>query len=246
MKDTLDFQPVRFPCRAPEEAAAYQGYRIRVLREEFPANPWEEWEGEPPLLATGNAGIKSFTYRDPFGSLLASLTDGYLLRNQERILTAFDLSLIFWEKETHTKADYLRESIRDGYDHDPIPAIATLCELLKVEYHSWTSRGYAQGDALECILVATPEWIGETGIGKRLVAGALAGSAGLFDAYVWGDVYEFIIEDPAGVVIDAGGGYYGDYYASGLADDAIGAIAADRERREAEAQALADTPLQTA
>lgn len=244
MKALLDFTRVSFPCRPPENVAAYQDYKIRVLRDDYPANPWQDWDGQPPLLAVSGARSKRFEYGDPFGALLASASDRFLL---EKIAAGLGISMAYFSADSQGKEQYFRDALKERYEEKPVATLQALCELLGTEHIAWESRGYAQGEVLECILVATPAWLAFAGLDPRLVFSSLASDADLFDAYAWGDVYEFVIENPDGEEVDGCGGYYGsDHYASGLVEDAVCAVETDLERREKEAERLANIPLQTA
>ena len=79
--------------------------------------------------------------------------------------------------------DYLYEEI------DNIESIGKILDILKVKNYRRTSRWYCQWDVVDCILVATDEWIADTWIKKKDIDSSLKSYAKLYDARAWWDVY---------------------------------------------------------
>lgn len=69
---------------------------------------------------------------------------------------------------------------------------------------------------------------------KDLALGCLQNEVRIYDNYLCGEVFGYVIKDPEGEEIDDGScwGYYGNPDESGLWDDATGVIDADIERKE--------------
>lgn len=124
---------------------------------------------------------------------------------------------------------------------------AALYQILGIPFYSTTSRGYCQGDYAEVFILATPEAQQEIRGQTGLLGGhdahvrawwdkQLQGTADLYTAWAWGDVYGYVIEyavyDEDGeiedwVEIDHGScwGFYGsEHDESGLEEAALDAV----------------------
>ncbi len=108
------------------------------------------------------------------------------------------------------------------YELNHIDDIEKILDILKVKNYRRTSRGYSQWDCLDCLLIATDEYIQENWLNKKDIE--FKTEAKLFDAREWGDVYWFqIIEQVAlykengslhwyvdGEIVESCYWYYGD------------------------------------
>ena len=72
-----------------------------------------------------------------------------------------------------------------------IDDIEKVLDILKVKNYKRTSRWYCQWDVVDCILVATDEWIRGVGIKNKDIKDSLKNSAKLYDARAWWDVYRY-------------------------------------------------------
>lgn len=170
--------------------------RIRIVKDSSPANPWKDWYCEPPLMYDGgrhwgedysNGGIHE--------DILNKITDGFIIRNQkelEEILEDVDLQDM---KDREFSKDDKISDIRYYIGEANITELGKICELLKIPHKSYTSRGYSQGDCLDVLIVLTDKWFDTTGAIRENKETTLESSAELFDQYMWGDVYGFIIEE---------------------------------------------------
>lgn len=85
------------------------------------------------------------------------------------------------KKSIEVIADYICDEWTDLED------IENILDILKVKNYRWTSRWYSQWEVIDCILIATDEWIKDTGIKTKDID--LRGESKLFDARAWWDVY---------------------------------------------------------
>jgi len=210
--------------------AYYHGYEITLTHDEFASNPMSEIG--MPILATYNNRFERDDFEQVLNLLADSFSDGQLIRHQKVIsrLVGY-LSIDDMMKDDtgwHVdKADYLRDCVRNTYiDDDIIDVIRQYCVLLKLPLYSWTSRSYTQGDWRDCILIADDQYIEACGIKQRDIVSALRDISQIYDAWLWGDVYEYTITRD-GEIIDCCGGWHDE---SSMLDDLIFTINNDRKR----------------
>lgn len=226
------------------ETATYRGLEIRALPDRNAENPWEAWDGEPPLVARDSGFMQTHgaRYGDPLNPF-ADLPDSWFSRNWRAIAKAFDVpesdfdsecrgymnkgdSLTLWRRDVAESMLSDARPGRDGYGfNDAAQIAARLWAIRGVEAISTTVTGYVQGDWAHLLIVATPAWVKATGApakGKEC-RDQLQASARLYASWAYGDVYGFEIVDSDGDALESVWGYYGsDHAESGLEETARG------------------------
>lgn len=144
---------------------------------------------------------------------------------------------------------FYREMHNNVEDGELCDVLAALFDLAGIPALSYYSRGYCQGDCAELLIVATPAACKEFGTASTRAGGPgpyahvdayweknLAGTGDLYGAWVWDDVYGYIVEfavyDEDGEIEDweevehgSCWGFYGDDFdESGLAEAALDAV----------------------
>jgi hypothetical protein len=232
------------------------GYRISAIRDDCAENPFENWDGNWPIAIycdrdltthdeTGAGPLNPFNYfmQVHIAKALGTSTPS----------TAIDRFDAYDHDEPPPKyihdADGLREAFEcafhDEYDSKKIGLLKELYDLAGIPAYTTTSTGYSQRDWAELLVVATPEARKAFGFNDPPAAGQhaahvyawwqqqLAGTADLWSAWAWGDVYGYVVEyavyDEDGEIrdwqeVDGGScwGFYGDDFdKSGLSEAAL-------------------------
>lgn len=268
----LDFE---FDNRAHESIAYVGGdedtalYRVRMVRDDSPENPFEAWDGHWPMLAHYDRHTREY---GDVPCPIACLTDGQIVRHQRAIAAAIDgYGSDTWhamrdeclENQRYYGGplvdhlrDYLSDALSDiSHAGDKFSAMAEIYAIAGIPALATCSTGYCQGDYSELLIVAP--WDVARGFGwnkaqwKRPAPADLESQAELYGYWAWGDVYGYICErrdNPESNwedLPDFGAsvwGFYGDNpHKSGLAEQAGDAIASDiRQRRKARLSKLAE------
>ena len=267
-------------------------YAIHILRDTSPANPWTNWDGQPPMLVvsgrdTTEYGLDALCPRIPvtvvrkhWPEMLGHLVQGHEIDAQGvrrwfayaptwRGLRAFagdeydPSGYPLWE----VLADAFADHVNGEYLTDRIELLAEVYEWLGMPAVTCSASGYSQGDYIEALLLATPQWrkeVGNESLSDEQVRESLRADFKVYTAYAFGDVYGYVVaeRDPEvepdeywGDVavfqhggeakypdndIDSCWGFYGDDFAwSGLKGAALDAVAYVTQRA-AEAEARAD------
>lgn len=248
MTDKLSFG---YDSELGEHVAELRGYRIRAVRDDYPSNPFEDWDCNWPIAVYCDRDIKVYDKVEkgrPIDDPLARFNNHALVHDQIAIAEALgtDISTITaYRSDKVVKycrdADLLREGfaeeLREYVERSRyLDVCAELYTILNIPHLLQTSRGYCQGDYAEVLVVATPEAVAEFGC-ENVTAEDLQGTVDLYSAWAWGDVYGYVVERPTGwdddgevtewEEVENGScwGYYGaDFDKSGLAEAALGAV----------------------
>lgn len=236
-----------------EETATYGALTIRAVRDESPANPFTDWDCEPPLLVWFDGNLTE--YGDGICEPLAAISDWHMARRWRDIAAALDIKPETVEAEARDRAkgerladfrrDYFESALDDmrpsrwgGGGSDYLAALAKLWEIAGVVALDSCSQGYSQGDYADVLAVALPAWAEKVGAPRDTHKRQLESAVKLYGAWAWGDVYGYVIESPDGETLDSCWGYYGtDHDESGLAEaaeSAAAAIYADARKRKGE------------
>ena len=109
--------------------------------------------------------------------------------------------------------DYLWEML-DSRDKDELIDILNKCAD-NIAIYEWSSTGYSQGDYVEGVAFITKEmanklWLRVKDNWKQVAMEAMEAGAKEIEAWMWGDVYGYVIEDENGDHVESCYGYYGD------------------------------------
>jgi len=218
------------------ETIEYRGYSIEIHRDEYPANPFEEWDCEPPMVVLYGRYEKSeywleltaptLTEEQIKGSLPAikgalGITGGLL---------AFCTDYAYSYRGNYANAtdlfnDAIGEYVTQQSDCDKMETLADLYNAIGVPALCTSVQGYSQGDYAELLIVCTPEY--QKRIGTKLTLESLRATADLYAAWAYGDVYGYQVPS----IDESCWGFYGpDHKDSGLLEYAQNAIDCHIER----------------
>lgn len=231
-------------------------YAVHVYIDTSPLNPWEDWDFQPPMVVIMGRDYKEYDFslscpklpeaavRKHWKEMLAFLTD-YPPTWQGLLSFARDegSSYPLWE----VLADAFTDKLAGEYLSDRIEQLKTVYGWLGMPAVVCSASGYSQGDYIEALLVATPEWRKQVGNESRTddeVIHSLELDFKTYAAYAFGDVYGWVIAEHDGNThdetwdgvpvfihyygassvdeIESCWGYYGrDHEESGLRDSAL-------------------------
>jgi hypothetical protein len=232
-------------------------YKVVERPDDSADNPWAAWDNQPPIVAYGgrNYNYRSGGAEDPPTN---RLTRQQIIDNHEaleQIIRDENLHDYWTESEaaefnlleyviggksvefggrayTSTVEKLIADSLDDyltgSMDGDMLDRMAEVWSWMGVPTLRKTLTGHSQGDWMEVLLAATPDWVKQTGIKPDDIDKALESAADVFGAYMFGDVYgcEIVrieVDEDGEVVgedfVDSCWGFYGsDHEKSGLAD----------------------------
>jgi hypothetical protein len=196
----------------------YKGFEIEICLDSDYQNPFEDWDGEFPLMYSGgrNMSSKDFSNGDIDNYLSGYLSLNQLTKHMGKVLKLIEYSKsdfdsdcpigewTKWERQDALK-DRLSEWMTESLDNR-----ASFCSEFGVKHYCGSSTGYSQGDWAKVFICWTPEFAKITGHEyKDVTDEGLKGTKKLFDAWAWGDVYGYNIEDLSGG-LGSCWGYYGN------------------------------------
>jgi hypothetical protein len=184
-------------------------HSLKIVYDTNPYNPWTTDDGLPPLVAIDGDNIESYGFdnRDPFIYLLNLATPTQLTTIRQ---------LLKLDPEDDLYSHY-------NIDRDT-ETLELIAMVLQISTYRWTSRGYSQGQAIDCIFIATPAFAQSIGRTDTISPIELESESKLLDAYAWGDVYGYQLTEhtplytAGGIlatetqdeIIDSCYGFYGD------------------------------------
>jgi len=196
----------------------YKGFEIEIHLDSDYANPFDDWDGEFPLMYKGgrNMGEKDFSNGDIDRYLCNYLSDNQITRHMSKILTLieywkgdFDRYYPLGEWTKSERQDILKDKLCDWINKS-LDNRASFCSEFGIKHYHDSSTGYSQGDYADVFICWTPEFGKITGHEYEDVTDkGLKGTKKLFDAWAWGDVYGYNIEDLKHG-LGSCWGYYGD------------------------------------
>ena len=216
-----------------------EGWEARIYRDEWPLNPWKDWDCEPPIAVLSYDRLQddSRIVRDSLGVV----SDWKLARHWREIVRALgEWPEAFASDVTIDTRDYgtpIAEARRDlladliaNAKPDAAAAMegAAACyRIAGIEALATARHGYCQGDRAELLIVATPEWAKLTGAPRETHADHLKAAADLWAAWAYGDVYGYVIVRPDGEEsgVSCWGFYGNDFEKSGLLEAVRDALA---------------------
>lgn len=172
------------------EVAMHNGYRIRAVQDTDAQNPFEEYDGNWPIVVYSGRS-DGFTAHDkvPGADVDAPLrrfSDTQLVHNQKALAALFDRTIrdIATEYDDtgddEEPANYLYDAdiLRHAFQHEldcgiedskRLSIYSELYTILGIPSYVTTSRGHCQGDWAEILVVATPEACEEFGLEKPML-----------------------------------------------------------------------------
>lgn len=202
------------------ETITYRGYNIEIENDEYAENPYENWDGNVPLITKHSGGGQDYSKGAIIRHLANFFTDNQIIHHQKKIAEIFDIDLNYFKDynfEKNEKIDDIRSAIEESTDFDQWEKF---CHLAKIPHLNTSRSGYSQGDWSELFICETPEFLQETGC-KKLTEEMMTAGADLYGFWAFGDVYSFDIPE----VEDSCSGYYGtNHQESGLLDEAQSSI----------------------
>jgi len=213
----------------------YKGFQINVHPDYSPMNPWEDWDGQPPMIVLHGGRRAEFTEygldlsvptftKEQLKASLPALKKALGITG--RILP-FCQEYAVSQRYNYTGAvDLFNDAISEYFEQqsssDKLELLADLYRAIGVPALCKSVHGSCQGDYAEVLLVATPEWVKEVDIAPERIDQSLKNDADLYGHYAFGEVYGYSVE---GIDDASCWGFYGyDHEKSGLLSDAQGAI----------------------
>jgi hypothetical protein len=209
----------------------YKGYTIEIVNDRSPQNPFEAFDGEPPIAIYYDGGIHEYATKYGNANSVPRLTQKQITKHSREILDllhysdwkAFRLDRYNSSYGRYDRAEYvhdaLNELVDNEYESKRLPLLETVWRMAGHPALYGETTGYSQSDWAYVLVVATPKFLEATGCTvKQLTADDYAGlqaSIDLYGYWAWGDVYGFVIKDAKGNELDDFGssvwGFYGDY-----------------------------------
>lgn len=174
------------------DIAMLRGYRIKAEQDSSPSNPFEDSEGNFPMLVMFDGEIIAGSRSGRQNNSCYEIPDNLRGQAISTVLWRYSLEQIVhwqvhlakllgvtvrgltehWDEPTAyvslDDADALRQELSSVYGDmrasDKLEACAAMHQLLDIHAIVGTTRGYCQGDYAEVLVVATPEAIEKFGI----------------------------------------------------------------------------------
>ena len=225
MSINCDYVPEKTYVVGGYKQTIYKGCTIRVVRDDFPPNPFTDWDCEPPILVKYEG---SFTEYGLSRSWDIELTREQLMANAQQIkeicgYTLDDLDEEELNAELETWVSY-------GPTSEFLENLATLYNMAGISAGVKSVCGCVQREYAEVLVVLTPEWVKKVGaVIKDNADEIIEEAAKLYGYWAFGEVYGYLVydnEDPADNEEPAESvwGFYGDdYEKSGLLYEATSA-----------------------
>lgn len=162
-------------------------YRLRILHDSSAENPFLEWDGEPHLVYEFQRDSIQGNVNEIVAFIESKLTQGMLKRYSKKLASILDVSedCNFDERCYEISYELQRANVKQ---------LSEICELLKINHKYYTSKGYSQGDYSDVLIIYTDKFYQTTGANKEHENENLESASKLFDAWVWGDVFSFVLE----------------------------------------------------
>lgn len=198
--------------------------RLRILQDDSPTNPFEDWDCNPPILVdTYSNRLKCYgeDVRDIIRNKLSYKT---LKRLSKKIANVLSIEMENFSERC--------EEIDNELSSATIEELSEICDILKIKNTLHHSTGYSQGDAAKVLIVISDKFLKTTGAKIEDSNEIFKSAAKLFDDWAWGDVYGFILEEKKEFTktykdgskkqgfeweqVDSCWGFFGDHQTSGI------------------------------
>lgn len=237
------------------DSESYREFTIRVESDYNPMNPHTDWDCTTPMLVGyGRHNERDYSGQDDLRNPFAYITPWQCSRHFRELCEIIGIDpdradsycrkfAAYYSGLSNARRDYLAESLREiGNKCDEYAALAELWRFAGCAAIDSSISGYSQGDYADVLAVQTPQWREKVGAPKPDERSIERQSADIesdietYQAYAFGDVYGYVIEDSDGEAVDSCFGFYGmDCDKSGLWDEATNTvdyhIAQRREKR---------------
>lgn len=206
------------------EKETYRNFTIKIHTDDSPENPFEEWDGNLPLMYHNDSwNNKDYSQGAIERTIQESVSDGQIILHQKIYAPILDLEIddmIDYDREE--KIDMFRETITDLINQAKYDNIEAFCNEIGLPCLSTSRTGYYQGDYANIFICWTPEYTEVNGNKKEDIKPEwMEDAADLWAAWAYDDVYGYSIED----LDDSCFGFYGtDHDKSGLMEYAKNAI----------------------
>jgi len=243
---------------ANESIAEVSGFRVRAVQDSDAGNPWDEWDGQPPLIV--NSGRSAYSESGDVPSPLEGLTDSWIAKHWRELCKVFETNpeeakerkeADGYFKIADAKRDLLDKWLTDakpsrysGNAGDYMTLLESLYTLRGWPCLNTCSQGHSQGDYADLLLIFSPAYAEVIGrkwprskADRAAIIESLKADAETWGAWAWGEVYGFVIEDSKGAALpgdclDSCWGFYGsDFDKSGLAEAAGESLSYIRKKR---------------
>lgn len=193
-----------------------ENFRLRIVNDESPENPFLAWDCEPEVawnFEQHNQNVENIT-----NDIFYTITTSKVKYHQKKLAEILDIEF----EDDYTLNDK-QNIIEDEIWSASLEQLSKVCDLLKIPNLYYVSRGYSQGDYADVLIVCTNKFYETTGAKNTPKANTktLECAKKLFNAWAWGDVYGFVIEekneDDEWEHVDSCYGFYGtDHNENGL------------------------------
>jgi hypothetical protein len=229
--------------------SAVHEYTLEIWHDDDSENPWTNWDCMAPLLADGGdrAGVSAYDGGANLARFFDHVSPAWVSFHWRKLAAILSTLAAVHDADARDNAtDYgttlgdARRAIFANELEDVRPAdmqatLEQLYTLLGWPAAALTRNGYSQGDSVDLLFVATPAHVKACGYDpkKHDYKKDFAGSADLYAAWVFGDVYGYAVTHTAtgDDVADCGGFYGAIHEAPYILQEAGRAMASDATRR---------------
>jgi len=226
-------------------------YRIDIYNDEAAGNPFEEWDGNVPLMVEGGRNFGTHDYGDVEQAILAAMADLPADKLEALALTldgggdmianAKEAAEDYPERGEDAFRGHLADEVTEGVPSsgsDKLDYLEAIADALGWPCLNTCSRGYSQDDYVDVLAVWPPKFGQDNrpDATPEQIERELQDAVDLFGAWAWGDAYGYTVTDTVtGDEVGSCWGYYGaDHKASGLVEaataDAQHAATTEKER----------------
>lgn len=208
----------------------HRGILIEFHRDPDPLHPWQDWDCQIPMVYLSSEYHDSCSTEHTSGhdilNPIGHMTPRFMTRHRLAIAQILDLGFSdvatfdahcrdenYYELPiADFRAVMFGEVLSGMSNSDRLEAVAALWTLQGVPAHCTSSQGYSQGDYVELLFVAHPDWIKACGIDQKTHGWAreFEGSENMFGAWRWGGVIGFVV-DPDGPDEESCWGFFPDH-----------------------------------
>jgi hypothetical protein len=233
--------------------SAVHEYTLEIWRDDDSENPWANWDCMTPLIADGGdgAGVSTHDGGADLARFFNHVSPAWVSRHWRKVAAilspvaavhdadARDNAAAYGMALGDARRELFAEELDDARPADVQGILEQLYTLLGWPAVALSRHGYSQGDSVDLLFVATPAHVKACGYDpkKHDYKKDFAGSADLYAAWVFGDVYGFTVTHTAtGDDVDTCGGFYGAPYRDPhILQEASGAMASDAATRARDA-----------